>query len=64
MLGRLYASRSLLLVSYVAQVALSIYTLVLLVLSLVLAVEVPRIALVDNHLVVSVQVDGKVTSLG
>ena len=54
MLGSLYASRSLLLVSYVAQVALGIYTLVLLVLSLVLAVEVPRVALVDNHLVVSV----------
>ena len=64
MLGSLYASRSLLLVSYVAQVALSIYTLVLLILSLVLTVVVPRVALVDNHLVVSVQVGGVVTSLG
>ena len=64
MLGSLYASRSLLLVSYVAQVTLSVNTLVLLILSLVLTVVVPRVALVDNHLVVSVQVGGVVTSLG
>ena len=64
MLGSLYTARSLLALSFIAQIALGVHTLVVLINSFVLAIIVPRVTLVDYHLVVSVQVGGVVTSLG
>ena len=63
-LWRLYSARSILAHPFIAQITLSIDPRIVLILALVLAIVVPRVAFVDYHLVVSVQIGGEESSLG